>query len=653
MPHRKLGAHIVDNGTEFAVWSKHASHVDLCLFDDEGETSLPMTRDENHIHRLLVKGLGQGARYGYRAHGLYSPHHGLWFDAAKLLVDPYAKQLDQNFVYHPNLGIYNEDTSHLVPKAVVTSDVPTSPQPPMPVKGGLIYEIAVRPFTMLNPDIPAEMRGTVAALAHPSIITHLKRIGVSAVELMPITAKIDERHLQPLGLTNSWGYNPVALMALDPQLVPGGMAELQQTVASLQQNGIGVILDLVFNHTGESDVFGPTLSMRGLDNLAYYRHLPDRPGDLINDAGCGNTLACDHPIVQDLVLDSLRHFVRHAGVDGFRFDLASILGRSMHGFSENADLLTAMISDPLLADRILIAEPWDIGPGGYQLGNFPAPFLEWNDRARDDLRMFWRGDDHMIGKLATVLAGSSNHFSRDAVLETRSVNFLAAHDGFTLMDLVSYREKHNEANGENNRDGHNDNHSWNNGAEGPTDNPDVQNARKTDVMAMLSSLFASRGTIMLTAGDEMGRSQNGNNNAYAQDNAITWLDWTKVDSDILGHVNALSALRKRFSVFSDTRFFTGQDQDIEWLSASGQPMTIADWENPWADCLVMRLKTVDTETGETIFLSVIFNRSQNPVNIDLSQNPDDIWVDALKRTVLDLSQVPPRSVSFAHRFTVL
>jgi glycogen operon protein len=524
------GVVLTSQGADFAVWSEHAEKVDLCLFDAKGEkeSRLPMTRDGD-VHRLSVDGVKEGALYGYRAHGTYDPDQGLWFDPSKLLADPYAKAFDRPFHYDQRLGIVGEETRDLMPKAIVVRDIAAVPSKPLFKPGGFIYEIAVKPFTILHPDVPEPQRGTVAALAHPSVVRHLKRIGVDAVELMPITAWIDERHLPPLGLTNGWGYNPVTFMALDPRIVPGGMTELRETVAALHAEGIAVILDLVFNHTGESDRFGPTLSLRGLDNLSFYRHVPDSPGELVNDTGTGNTVACDHPYVRRLIVDSLRHFVLNAGIDGFRFDLAPILGRTGNGFDANSPTLHEMLADNVLADRIMIAEPWDIGPGGYQLGNFPAPFLEWNDRVRDDLRRYWRGDDNMTGDLATALAGSSPIFGRDGRTRTRSVNFLAAHDGFTLLDLVSNANKHNEANGEQNRDGHNENLSWNNGIEGATDDREILQRRRTDVMALLSTLFATRGTIMISAGDEGGRSQRGNNNAYCQDNEINWLDWTKLD----------------------------------------------------------------------------------------------------------------------------
>ncbi|SIR01307.1 glycogen operon protein [Rhizobium sp. RU20A] len=626
-----LGPQPTPRGTLFSVHSRDAERIELCLFDtaDGREVRRISMERDGDIHRASVSSVGPGTRYGYRAHGRYDPDAGLWFDPAKLLVDPYAVELDRPFRYDARLAAFGEDTADLVPRAVVTKPRAVKPAPPLMVPGGLIYEVAVKPFTILNEEVPAKQRGTLAALAHPSVIAHLKRLGVGAVELMPITAWIDERHLPPLGLTNGWGYNPIALMALDPRLVPGGMEELRRTVAALHVEGIGVILDLVFNHTGESDRYGPTLSFRGLDNRTYYRHLPDNPGVLVNDTGCGNTIACDEPVVTDLVLDCLRHFVREAGIDGFRFDLASILGRRPDGFDRNAPLLARMTADPLLADRILIAEPWDIGPGGYQLGNFPAPFLEWNDRARDDLRRFWRGDRGMIGQLATLLSGSSDIFSRNNGGATRSVNFVAAHDGFTLMDLVSHAHKHNEANGEDNRDGHNENHSWNNGVEGATTDPAILAARRRDVKALISTLMATRGTVMLTAGDEAGRSQRGNNNAYCQDNAITWLDWSALDTELLAHTAAISAIRSRFTVFSENTFFTG-DGDVSWLTFDARPMAVSDWENPETETLTMLLATLDRQTTLKTHLAVVFNRSPFPRQFRLpSPLPGRRWADLL------------------------
>lgn len=565
------GVSIVDGMTHFSVRAPLAQGIDLCLFDgpDDVERRLPMERlGDDWI--ISLPGALVGQHYGYRAHGDWAPEAGRWFDPAKLLIDPYAIALDQPFVQSPMLAEFGVDTAAIVPRAIVQPTLPEVPaSPPMFTPGGLIYELNVRGFTILHPDVEEAQRGTVAALAHPSIIAHLKRLHVSAVELMPIMAWIDERHLPPLGLRNAWGYNPVAPMALDPRICPGGVDELRQTVAALHAEGIGVILDIVLNHSGESDSQGGIFCLRGLDNAAY-AHGPD--GRLINDTGCGNTWNFACPAFRRLALESLRHFVRHCGVDGFRFDLAPILARGP-GFEADAPFFAEVAADPWLADRVLIAEPWDIGPGGYQLGRFPPNWLEWNDRFRDDVRRFWRGDIR-IGPLATRMAGSADIFGP----QTRTVNFLAAHDGMTLADTVAYRERHNEANGENNRDGHGENYSWNHGVEGPSDDPAIIAARRADITAMLGTLFASAGTIMLTAGDEFARSQCGNNNAYCQDNEIGWVDWAARDRVIEDHACALSA--ERAARLPMMALFP---QDAQWLGPDGRAMEVAQWEDMTTD----------------------------------------------------------------------
>ncbi|WP_037474131.1 glycogen debranching protein GlgX [Sphingobium sp. ba1] len=566
------------SGVHFSVWAPEASHVWLCLFDAaDCETRMAMTRGECGVWHSEATGVGAGARYGYRADGPYDPGAGLWFDPDKLLLDPYATAIDRAFVYDPALAAprgEGPDTAPLMPKGVV--EAPLAPLPsalPCFRPGGLIYELHVRGFTMLHPDVPEAQRGTIAALAHPAVIAHLQRLHVSAIELMPINAWIDERHLGPLGLTNYWGYNPVNWFALDPRLAPGGIAELRETVAALHVAGIGVILDMVYNHDGESDAQGPTLSLRGLNARDYFRHAAN--GQLINDTGTGNAITCNQPMVRRLILDSLRYFVTQAGVDGFRFDLAPALGRMADGFDPRAPLLEAMRADPILADRVMIAEPWDIGPGGYQLGHFGDPWLEWNDRYRDDMRRFWRGDAGMLGAVATRLAGSSDIFGGAT---TRTVNFLAAHDGFTLADVTSYEQRHNLANGEENRDGHGENLSWNNGVEGPSDDPAVQAARRRDRIALLATLFSSRGTIMLTAGDEFGRTQQGNNNAYAQDNAIGWVDWAGRDMALEADAFALAALRAGNADLRGTAILS--DADVAWLDEGSAPLSVAQWEDP-------------------------------------------------------------------------
>jgi glycogen operon protein len=576
-----LGAHLVEGGVAFAVWAPDVDRLELVL----GSQAIDFAAEAEGMHRLFVPGIGAGALYGLRAGG-------------RMLVDPYATAIDRP---------YGEG----VPLAIVCEPKPVAHRAPGFRPGGTIYELGVRPFTMLHPEVPEAERGRLSALGLPAVIAHLQRLHVGAVELMPIVAWIDERHLKPLGLSNAWGYNPVTFMPIDPRL--GTLADLRASVAALHNAGIDVFLDLVFNHTGESDIFGETLSFRGLANRAYYRHAPD--GSLVNDTGCGNTVACDHPMMQRMIVDTLRHFVAQAGIDGFRFDLGPVLGRSDDGFDPEAALLRQIAADPLVADRILIAEPWDIGPGGYQLGRFPAPFLEWNDRYRDDVRRFWRGDAGTVGALATRLAGSSDVFGGAA---SRTVNFLAAHDGFTLADLTAYETRHNAANGEENRDGHGENFSWNNGVEGATCDPDVVAARRRDVMALLGTLFTSRGTIMLTAGDEFGRSQQGNNNAYCQDNALSWLDWAGRDLALEAHAVRLAALRAAYPELRDPAFLS--DGDVDWLTAEGQAMTEADWHDPARGTLQMRIGRV----------LVLFNRTLGSVTFAL---------DGAERAV------PPRSVT--------
>jgi glycogen debranching enzyme len=542
----------------FTVRAPRASAVWLCLFDAaERETRVAMLR--NGENWSVTVPAGEGTRYGFRSDG--PPPH----DPAKLLVDPHATEIDRPFAHDPRLGETGVDTATLVPKAVLRSALLPVDAPRVFREGGLIYELNVRGFTMRHPEVSAALRGTVAALGHPAVIAHLQRLHVSAVELMPIVAWIDERHLPPLGLTNAWGYNPVVPMALDPRLAPGGIAELRDAVAALRAARIGTILDLVFNHSGESDLHGPTLSLRGLDDAMYAR-APD--GTLINDTGTGNTLDFGNPAVRALALKTMRHFVTQAGVDGFRFDLATVMARSP-GFDPHAPIFAEIAADPVLRDRVMIAEPWDVGPGGYRLGQFPEGWLEWNDRFRDDVRRFWRGDGG-AGALATRLAGSTDVFGGK---RTRSVNFVAAHDGFTLADTVAYARRHNHANGENNRDGHGDEVSWNSGVEGPSDDPAVQAARDLAVRGMLAALFASRGTILLTAGDEFGRTQAGNNNAYAQDE-LAWLDWAAPDRDLEDFVAGLAALRAAHPGIGDAAI----RHDAAWFRLDGAPMADGDWD---------------------------------------------------------------------------
>ncbi|MCB1462232.1 MAG: glycogen debranching protein GlgX [Nitratireductor sp.] len=631
-----LGARLTDDGASFGVYAPDATALWLCLFDAKGaETRVPMHGGRHGIWSANVKGVVDGQRYGLRADGPYAPALGHFFDPDKLLVDPFATRIDRQFEYHEALGAHRgagPDTAPIMPRAVLEKPAGNTAAPTRRFKpGGLVYELNARAFTIRHVDVPPAERGTLRALAHPAIIEHFGKLGVDAVELMPIAAWIDERHLPPLGLSNAWGYNPVTLMAPDPRLAPGGIGDLAFVTRRLRSQGIAVILDLVFNHTGESDLHGPVLSLRGLANNASYRH--DEHHRLVNDTGTGNTLDCQHPFVIRLVIDALRHFVLAGGVEGFRFDLATVLGRSRIGFHRNAALLHAILADPVLAGRVLVAEPWDIGPGGYQLGHFPDAFIEWNDRYRDTVRKFWRGDAHMLGALATALAGSSDVFSGTC---TRSVNFIAAHDGFTLADLVSHKRKHNATNGEDNRDGHDDNHSWNNGVEGATHDPAIIAARKRDIASLLSLLFVSRGTIMLTAGDEFGRTQQGNNNAYCQDNELTWVDWTARDAELEEHAATLARIRRQWPHLGHIEFLTGDcrpghsHRDVSWLAPDASAMTPSGWEDADAGALAMVLAHPDAPDGPR--LAVLVNRHDREIAFTLPGRAGYFWRDLIGGT---------------------
>jgi len=632
-----LGVTPTPTGVNVAVVSAHAEAIFFCLFDAEGEVELRrirLPRRSGDVHHGHVEGVLPGARYGLRAEGPWRPEAGQRFNAAKLLVDPYALALDRPFRLDDvlfdarRLGAASDerDSAAVVPKAIVTAAAKARPRLDPPIAGDrqVIYELHVRGFSKSNPAVPEAIRGTFAGLGHPASIAHLKRLGVTTVELLPVAAWLDERHLPPLGLVNYWGYNPIAWMAPDPRLAPGGFAEVADAVAALHAAGIAVILDVVFNHSGESDHLGPTVSMRGLDNSTYYRLEHGDPSGYVNDAGTGNILACDRPPVVRLVMDALRTWVERAGVDGFRFDLATTLGRHEDGFDPAAPLIAAIEQDPLLRDLVLIAEPWDIGPGGYQLGNFPAPWGEWNDRYRDTVRRFFRGDAGMIGDLATRLAGSADLFTGRYRSVDRSINFITAHDGFTLADLVAHERKHNRANGEDNRDGTDQNKSWNNGVEGETSDAAVLARRRADIRALLMTLVFSRGTPMLTMGDELGRSQQGNNNAYAQDNPLAWLDWAAADAGLIDFTSEIIALRADHPALRDPRPLTGRalpgsdEPDVGWYGADGEPFDEAGWHAPANRTLVAVLAKA---TGEGAIDRVCLALHAGPAPIDLRLPP--------------------------------
>jgi glycogen operon protein len=600
--HTPLGATVDARGVNFALFSRHAEKVELCLFDDNGAREvarIPLPARTGDVWHVHIAGLVAGQRYGYRAHGPYAPKQGHRFNLHKLLIDPYARQIDRPFelderhfgyvVGHPDgdLSFDTRDSADVMPKCIVTSEppLPVCVAPATPWHDTIIYEMHVRGFTMRRNDIPPQLRGTLAALTAPAVIGHLRALDISAIELMPINPIGDERHLERLGLRNYWGYNPINFFMLEPRYVSEeALIEFRALVEALHEAGIELILDVVFNHTAEGDAFGPTLSLRGIDNASYYGLMPDDPQLYLNYTGVGNTLNVDNRCVRDLVLDALRYWTR-LGVDGFRFDLASALARTHLDCRPEIGLIAEIASDPVLSKVKLIAEPWDASADGYRLGRFPAPWREWNDRFRDTTRRFWRGDHGQAGEFATRFAGSSDIMANKGPLA--SINFVTAHDGFTLADLAAYAEKHNAENGEDNADGTNQNYGRNWGVEGPTHDPAVIKLRNRHRRNLVASLLLSQGVPMLLAGDELGRTQHGNNNAYCQDNETSWVNWTIDDERerFLLYVRRVVALRRRHPDFARSTFFTGLTgahghKDMTWLHCSGRDMSVDDWRDP-------------------------------------------------------------------------
>jgi isoamylase len=607
-----LGATFTGDGVNFAVRSRAATRVDVCLYDSTGERetarlTLP-GRTGAVYHGFVEQELARvGTLYGIRVHGAYDPREGYRFNANKLLIDPWARDIVGDVKWHPSILGYDPtdatgsrpslaDSAASMPRCRVIDgqfDWNGDRQPAVPWRDTLIYELHVKGFTQLHPDVPPEWRGKYLALTVPAVIEHLKSLGVTAVELMPVHAFTSEGFLHERHLTNYWGYNTLSWFAPTYRYaVKDPVVELKQAVKALHAAGIEVILDVVYNHTAEGNELGPTLNFRAIDNRAYYFHRATDRRYYDDVTGVGNTVACDHPIVQADIVASLRYFAEEFRIDGFRFDLATVLGRDRSGFNSNAPFFSMLAADPVLAYVKLIAEPWDLGLGGYQLGNFPAGWSEWNDRYRDTMRAFWHGGHRMLGGYAERFAGSSDLFRRNGRKPTASINFVAAHDGFTLRDTVSYNEKHNEANLEGNRDGHSNNHSWNCGAEGRTDDVGIIALRRRQVRNMLTTLFFSQGVPMLLAGDEMYRTQNGNNNAYCQDNEISWINWSvlKSDDSLLQFVRALAALRRARPELRRDTFLKGtlqasHSRDICWWHPAGHEMADQEWNNPELRCL--------------------------------------------------------------------
>ncbi len=626
-----LGASFDGDGVNFAAFSAHAERIDLCLFAPDGRKELvrlPFSERDGDVWHLYVGGLTPGSLYGFRAYGPYAPEAGHRFNPNKLLIDPYAGQLSGRLKWSDALMGYKvgsprgdlsydtRDSAFAVPKSVVVDasfNWGTDQAPGHAMDQSVIYEAHVKGLTQLHPGVERGLRGSYLGLASDAVIAHLQKLGVTAIELLPVHAFMDDRFLVTRGLKNYWGYQTLSFFAPEPRyMTKGAIWEMQQMVRRFHTAGIEVILDVVYNHTGEGDEYGPTLSWRGLDNASYYR-LTGGGRHYVNDAGTGNSLNVTHPMVLRMVMDSLRNWVEVFHVDGFRFDLASTLGREAYGFDPNGGFFDAIRQDPVLGRVKLIAEPWDIGPGGYQLGNYPHPFSEWNDRYRDGVRRVWRGDAGMMPDFAGRLLGSADQFDKAGRAATSSINFVTSHDGFTLEDLVSFTVKRNLGNGEDNRDGHSDNFSDNLGVEGPTADTLVRAGRVLRKRNLLATLFLSQGVPMVLAGDELGHSQLGNNNAYAQDNEVSWIDWTRVDHSLEAFVARLTALRRAHPVLRQKRFLHAARRpgdglpDVIWRRADGKTPASGEWHDPAFRCLCVELRMAaeGPDAGDVIF--AVFN----------------------------------------------
>ena len=614
-----LGATWYGNGVNFAVFSEHATAVELCLFDNldapHERVRVPLRERTEYVWHAFLPDARPGQLYGFRVHGPCDPAHGLRFNESKLLLDPYAKSVageikwsDEMFSYvvgdaSEDLKRDSRDNAWAMPKSVVIDpgfDWGNDKRPETPFSETVIYEVHVKGFTELRTDIPEHLRGTYAGLASQEAIKYLKNLGVTAVELLPIHTHLDDKALIDRGLTNYWGYNSIGFFA--PQAdyssnrEPGReVIEFKGMVRNLHAAGIEVILDVVYNHTGEGNHLGPTVCFRGADNPVYYRLRADNPRFYLDYTGTGNTIDTLSPRTLQLVMDSLRYWVTEMRVDGFRFDLASALARDGGGVNKFHAFFKCIQQDPVVSQVKLIAEPWDVGDGGYQVGNFPLPWSEWNGKFRDAFRSFWKGDEGKIGEVGFRLSGSQDLYQDEGRLPSASINIITTHDGYTLNDLVTYNDKHNEANGENNTDGDNNNHSWNCGAEGPTNDPKINALRRKQRRNFMVTLFLSQGVPMLLGGDEFGRTQNGNNNAYCQDNKISWFNWQKRDNQLFEFTKRLIAFRKRHPVFRRPKFLQGKRvpgseiKDVMWFNPGGSEMSVEEWTSPFVRCLGMLL----------------------------------------------------------------
>ena len=607
-----LGATYDGIGTNFSLFSESAERVELCLFDDDGkERRVDLPEMDGFCWHGYLPNIEPGQRYGFRVHGPSTPELGQWCNPSKLLLDPYAKAIEGQIEWHEAVFPYrfdnplgsrnNADSASFVPKSIVTNpyfdwghDRPLNRPPHETV----IYEVHIKGFTTRHPAIPPELRGTYAGLAHPAAINYLTQLGITAVELLPLHQFIHDAHLVQRGLRNYWGYNSIGYFAPHNEYASRGqrgqqVQEFKQMVKTLHEAGIEVILDVVYNHTAEGNHLGPMLSFKGIDNAAYYRLVADNPRYYMDYTGTGNTLNMRHPHVLQLIMDSLRYWLLEMHVDGFRFDLAATLARELHDVDRLAAFFDLVQQDPVVSQSKLIAEPWDVGAGGYQVGNFPPLWSEWNGKYRDCVRDFWRSQDQTLAEFADRFTGSSDLYGNTGRRPYASINFITAHDGFTLHDLVSYNDKHNEVNGENNRDGESHNRSWNCGVEGPSDDPDVLALRARQQRNFLATLFLSQGVPMLLGGDEIGRTQQGNNNAYCQDNALSWYDWDQIEDDLLAFTRRLIRFRLDHPVFHRRRWFQGRaihdsgERDIGWFTPDGEEMTEEHWQVGFAKSLLV------------------------------------------------------------------
>ncbi len=612
-----LGATYDGSGTNFALYSEVAERVELCLFEEDGtETVIALPEVDGLVWHAFIPGIEPGQRYGYRVHGPYDPEHGHRCNPNKLLLDPYAKAIDGSFDWDQSLFSYDfgdpdsrndDDSAEHMPKSIVINpffDWGVDRPPKRQYAESVIYEAHIKGLTETHPGIPAELRGTYAGVAHPAVIDHLKTIGVTAIELMPVHHFANDSTLQDKGLSNYWGYNTIGFFAPDSKYTssntPGGQVqEFKAMVRALHEAGIEVILDVVYNHTAEGNHLGPTLSMRGIDNQAYYRLVEDDQRYYMDYTGTGNTLNVRNPHSLQLLMDSLRYWVTDMHVDGFRFDLAATLAREFYDVDRLSSFFELVQQDPTVSQVKLIAEPWDVGPGGYQVGNFPPQWTEWNGKFRDTVRDFWRGEPATLGEFAERLTGSADLYEHSARRPVASINFVTAHDGFTLLDLVSYNDKHNEANGEGNNDGESHNRSWNCGVEGPSDDATIVALRAQQRRNFLATIFLSQGVPMLCHGDELGRTQDGNNNGYCQDNALTWIDWSTADQDLIAFTGRVAKLRHDHPVFRRRRFFDGRPvrrrgqkggaPDIGWVRPDGSEMTEDDWDSGFGKAVAVFL----------------------------------------------------------------